>query len=90
MKHETLRKRDPNAMLSEALRNGWETVDTIPVRGDGVFLALTLSGLIRRAHNRNTVRKARRADAYGPKRSTVVATDSGNYLAAIAWKLLED
>lgn len=89
MKHDTPRRRDPNAMLSEALLNGWETVDTIPVRGDGVFLALTLSGLIRRAHNRNIDRKARRADAYGPKRSTVVASDSGNYLAAIAWKAMD-
>lgn len=90
MKHDPLRKRDPHAMLSEALSSGWETVDTLPLRGDGVFLVLTLSGLIRRAYNRNTVHKARRADAYGPKRSTVVAVDSGNYLAAIAWKAADD
>ncbi|OAN82457.1 hypothetical protein A8B78_08375 [Jannaschia sp. EhC01] len=90
MKHETPVKRDPNAMLSDALDEGWQTVDTLPVRGDGVFLALTLSGLTRRAHNRNAERKARRADAYGPKRSTVVAVDSGNYLSAIAWTWPKD
>lgn len=90
MKHETATKRDPNAMLSEALSDGWETVDSIPVRGDGVFRVLTLSGLSRRAHNRNAERKSRRADAYGPKRSTVVAVDSGNYLAAIAWTWSDD
>lgn len=86
MEHSVPRKRDPSKLLSEALNEGWETVNSLPVRGDGVFLALTLSGLIRRAHNRNVERKARRADAYGPKRSNVVAEESGNYLAAIAWK----
>lgn len=86
MKHAAPRKRDPNEMLADALQEGWQTVDTLPVKGDGAFMVLTLSGLIRLAHNRNHTRKSRRADAYGPKRSTVVANDSGNYLAAVAWK----
>ncbi|MEX3014551.1 hypothetical protein [Gymnodinialimonas hymeniacidonis] len=86
MKHTIIRKRDPNQMLQEALEDGWETIDTMPLRGEGVFLVLTVSGLVRLAHNRNSVRRARRADAYGPKRSSVIAEESGNYLAAIAWK----
>lgn len=90
MIHDHPKKRDPNGMLSDALAEGWETVDTLPLRGDGIFMALTLSGLTRRAHNRNSVRKSRRADAYGPKRSTVVAVESGNYLSAIAWMWPKD
>lgn len=86
MKHSTLEKRNPYAMLSSALLEGWETIDSIPVAGDGEFVVLTISGLIRTARNRNAVRKHRRADSYGPKRTTVVAVDSGNYLGAIAWK----
>lgn len=90
MKHETPPKRDPNVMLTEALAAGWETVDTLPLRGDGAFMALTVSGLTRRVHNRNSVRKSRRADVYGPKRANVVAVDSGNYLSAIAWNMPTD
>ncbi len=90
MEHSIPQKRDAYEMLNNALAEGWDTVDTLPLRGDGDFLALTVSGLIRRAYNRNTVRKSRRADAYGPKRSSVVAVSSGNYLAAIAWKWPED
>ena len=90
MKHTVPRKRDPFVMLSDALVSGWETVDSLPLRGDGAFLVLTLSGLVRRARNRNRELRFRRADAYGPKRATVVAEDSGNYLAAIAWKPLDD
>ncbi len=86
MKHTVIRKRDPNLMLQEALDEGWETIDTMPLRGEGVFLVLTVSGLVRLAHNRNMQRTARRADSYGPKRSSVIAEESGNYLAAIAWK----
>lgn len=73
-------------MLAEALSDGWQTVETLPIAGEGTFLALTLSGLVRLSRNRNKVRKSRRADQYGPRRSTVAAVDSGNYLAAIAWK----
>lgn len=90
MIHDTPRKQSTDGMLADALAEGWETVDTLPLRGDGIFIALTLSGLTRHVHNRNSLRKSRRADAYGPKRSTVVAVDSGNYLSAIAWKWPED
>ncbi|GAB5449631.1 hypothetical protein [Gymnodinialimonas sp.] len=90
MKHDTPLKRDPHAMLADALAEGWETVDTLPLRGEGVFMVLTLSGLTRRAHNRNKVLRPRRADAYGPKRATVVAVESGNYLSAIAWTWPKD
>ncbi len=86
MRHSVPQKRDAYQMLSDALAEGWQTIDTLPLRGEGVFLVLTISGLIRHAHSRNAVRTSRRADAYGPKRSSVVAEDSGNYLAAIAWK----
>lgn len=86
MKHPDSEKRDPRAMLSDALANGWQTVDSVPVSGEGAFLVLTMSGLVRLARNRNKNRTARRADPYGPKRSNVIAVESGNYLAAIAWK----
>lgn len=86
MRHEAPKRRDPNMMLSDALADGWQTVETLPLSGEGTFLALTLSGLIRLSRNRNKSHKSRRADQYGPKRSTVAAVDSGNYLAAIAWK----
>lgn len=86
MKHDLPKKHDPRAMLSEALVNGWETVDSVPLSGEGSFLVLTMSGLVRLARNRNLERTIRRADPYGPKRASVIAVDSGNYLAAIAWK----
>ena len=73
-------------MLEDALASGWSSVDDIPLRGEGEFLVLTLSGLIRRAKNRRDYRKIRRADGYGPRRLTVNAVDTGNYLGAIAWK----
>ncbi len=86
MKHATPERRNPNLMLSEALDDGWQTVETLPVSGEGTFMALTISGLVRLVRNRNKTQKSRRADQYGPRRSTVAAVDSGNYLAAIAWK----
>ncbi len=73
-------------MLADALASGWHSVDDIPLKGEGVFLVLTLSGLVRHARNRRTYRKIRRADGYGPRRLTVNAVDTGNYLGAIAWK----
>ena len=73
-------------MAAEALASGWNSVDTIPLRGEGEFLVLTLSGLIRLARNRRDYRKFRNADGYGPKRLTVNAVETGNYLGAIAWR----
>ena len=86
MKHTIPTRRDPFEMLERALEDGWETVDTIPLSGEGEFLVLTMSGLIRLSRNRNSERKFRKADYYGPKRANVIAVESGNYLAAIAWK----
>lgn len=73
-------------MLEMAQADGWHTVDTIPLNGDGEFLVLTLSGLIRLSRNTKHFRNARRADGYGPKRTTVISVETGNYLGAIAWK----
>ncbi|WP_299627479.1 hypothetical protein [uncultured Tateyamaria sp.] len=86
MKHSVPIRRDPYLVLEDALRSGWQTVDTIPLRGEGTFMVITLSGLHRRAKNRRDYRRFRKADGYGPKRITVNAVDSGNYLGAIAWK----
>jgi len=86
MKHTLPTKRDPFEMLASALRDGWQSVETIPVSGEGEFLVLTLSGLIRLSRNRNAERKFRKADGYGPARANVIGCDTGNYLAAIAWK----
>lgn len=69
-----------------ALLHGWSTVRTIPLAGEGPFLALTLRGLIREVRSRSSVRRIKPADGYGPERVTVRAIKSGNYLAAIAWK----
>lgn len=77
-------------MTAQALASGWKDVSSIPLKGEGVFLVLTLSGLVRRATNRRSYRKIRRADGYGPKRLTVNAVDSGNYLGAVAWRWPED
>ena len=73
-------------MLDEALKSGWQPVDTIPLSGEGEFLVITMSGLTRLARNRRTDHKARNADGYGPKRATVISVETGNYLAAIAWR----
>ncbi|MEM9584225.1 MAG: hypothetical protein AAGA08_14040 [Pseudomonadota bacterium] len=77
-------------MLQDALDAGWATVDTMPLKGEGVFLVLTVSGLTRLARNRNAVRKARRADGYGPARISVISVETGNYLGAMAWKWPDD
>ena len=69
-----------------AISTGWQSIHTIPVAGQGAFMALTLRGLIREVKTRSPVRRIRRKDAYGPDRVTVKAVVSGNYLAAIAWK----
>jgi hypothetical protein len=71
-----------------ALDHGWNPTSTIPLAGEGLFLALTLRGLIREVRTRSSVLRIRPADAYGPQRVTVKAAKSGNYLAAIAWKPL--
>lgn len=73
-------------MTEEALASGWNSIDTIPLKGEGEFLVLTLSGLIKLARNRRDYRKIRKADGYGPRRLTVNAVESGNYLGAVAWK----
>ena len=73
-------------MLDEALKNGWRTLETIPLKGDGEFMVITLSGLVRRARSRAEFTRIKKADAYGPKRTTVISATSGNYLAAIAWR----
>lgn len=86
MKHSVPKRRDPFKMLEEAIHNGWQAVDTIPLKGEGNFLVLTISGLTRLARNRKNFRNARRADGYGPMRTTVVGVESGNYLGAMAWK----
>ncbi len=73
-------------MVAEALKQGWNDVHSIPLKGEGDFIVLTLSGLIRRARNRRTYRRVRRADGYGPERITVNSVETGNYLGAVAWK----
>ena len=73
-------------MLERGLKQGWQAVDTIPLKGQGSFEVMTLSGLIRLARNRKSFRRARPADGYGPARTIVCAVDTGNYLAAIAWR----
>ncbi|MCC1480139.1 hypothetical protein [Roseibaca sp. Y0-43] len=86
MKHVTPRRRDPFDMLDHALRTGWNTLDTIPLKGEGEFLVLTVSGLVRLARNARQQRNTRKADAYGPERTTVSSVKTGNYLGAIAWR----
>jgi len=86
MHHSVPKKRDPFAMLDAALEAGWQPVDTIPLKGEGPFMVLTLSGMERLARNRREVRRVRPADGHGPARTTVGAVVSGNYLAAIAWR----
>ena len=77
-------------MFEDALAQGWHPLDTIPLKGEGEFMVLTLSGLVRRARNRKDFRQHRQADGYGPARTTVCAVQSGNYLAAIAWRPLSE
>lgn len=89
LKHSLPKRLNPYQMAEEALASGWQSVDTVPLNGEGEFLVLTLSGLIRLAKNRRDYRKFRKADGYGPKRLTVNAVESGNYLGAIAWKWLD-
>lgn len=86
MKHALPTRRNPHQMAADALTSGWHSVDTVPLKGEGAFLVLTLSGLIRLAKNRRHYRKIRKSDGYGPERITVNAVESGNYLGAIAWK----
>ncbi|MEO1139715.1 MAG: hypothetical protein AAFW87_09685 [Pseudomonadota bacterium] len=90
MKHSLPKRRDPYKMLEAAVASGWQTIDTVPLKGDGTFLVLTLSGLIRLARNRKAFRNPRKADSYGPKRMTVNSVETGNYLGAIAWKWPDD
>lgn len=86
MKHSPPKRRDPFKMLDEALHTGWNRLDTIPLKGEGEFMVLTVSGLVRLARNGKTERKARKADAYGPERMTVNSVKTGNYLGAMAWR----
>jgi hypothetical protein len=86
MQHSIPKRRDPFVMVEEALAADWQPIDLLPLKGEGAFLVLTLSGLIRLARNRRETRHVRPADGYGPPRATVGAVVSGNYLTAIAWK----
>ena len=86
MQHSVPKRRKPHEMAQTALASGWNSVDTIPLKGEGPFLVLTLSGLIRLAKNRREYRKIRKADGYGPMRITVNSVETGNYLGAIAWR----
>ncbi len=86
MKHVAPKRRDPFEMLEDALQSGWNRLDTIPLKGEGEFLVLTVSGLVRLARNTRTTRKPRKADAYGPERTTVNSVKTGNYLGAMAWR----
>lgn len=80
------RTQDPYLILERARSQGWQSIETVPLAGDGVFQVVTIKGLVRLARNRSVVRKLRRADGWGPARATVVAVESGNYLGAIAWR----
>ena len=86
LKHQLPTRRDPFRMLEQALSEGWETIETIPLKGEGHFMVLTISGLVRLARNRRYTRGHREADGYGPRRTTVCSVETGNYLGAIAWK----
>ncbi len=90
MKHAVPRRRNTYDMYSDALETGWHPIDSLPRHGEGAFLVLTLSGLVRMARNKKGFRRARTADSYGPARISVIAVDSGNYLSAIAWKWPDD
>jgi len=86
LKHTKPKRRDPFEMLEDGIQSGWQRLDTIPLKGEGEFLVLTVSGLIRLARNGKSGRKPRRADAYGPERMTVNSVKTGNYLGAMAWR----
>ena len=73
-------------MLESALEGDWQPIDSVPLKGEGHFLVLTISGLERLARNRRFTRRFRDADGYGPRRATVCSVETGNYLGAIAWK----
>ncbi len=77
---------DPFALVELAFEQGWQPIHNIPLAGEGEFIVLTLTGLIRPAKNRKTERTFRRSDKYGPARTSVVSVETGIYLAAIAWK----
>lgn len=86
MKHAMPQRRDPKEMQRQALAEGWQPLSKIPKRGEGEYIVLTFSGLIRRARSHRLEPRIRAADGRGPERTTVVATESGNYLTAIAWR----
>lgn len=77
---------DPYSLYEWAIEQGWHPIHSMPLAGEGEFIVLTLKGLIRTAKNRKATRKFKRSDEYGPARTTVVSSKTGNYLAAIAWK----
>jgi hypothetical protein len=80
------KSEDPYLILERAVSDGWQSIDTIPLADEGTFWVITIKGLMRMARNRSLTRRARRADGWGPARTTVVSVDSGNYLGAIAWR----
>lgn len=81
-----LSNTNPFELVEAAFEAGWSPIHTIPLADEGEFIALTVKGLVRKVRNRNSVRRFKRSDKYGPARTTVVSVVSGNYLAAIAWK----
>mgnify|MGYP001803040665 CR=1 FL=1 len=80
---------NPFAIVELAFEKGWQPIHNMPLAGEGEFIALTLKGRVRRVKNRKTERRFRRSDIYGPARTTVVSIETGNYLAAIAWRPLD-
>ena len=86
MKHSLPERRDPHKMLELALKDGWFSLESLPVLGEGKFMVLTMSGLVRLARSHRAHHRIRPADGYGPDRTSVIAEASGNYLSAIAWR----
>lgn len=82
-------RRNPYDMLENAIKVGWHAVDNIQPAGEGEFLVLKMSGFIRRARSIKTSHRTRFADSCSPARMTIVSVESGNYLAAIAWRWAE-
>ena len=87
--HNTQTGQSAYDLLDKAVAQGWSSVETIPLFGQGSFMALTQFGLIRRAQNTQTERRIQSADRNGPNRTSVVSIESGNALVAIAWKRVE-
>ena len=90
MKHTVPKRRSVYEMRDWSLEAGWQSLETLPDYGAGDFMVLTFSGLVRRAHLTRANPRIRPADGYGPARVVVAGVQSGNYLAAIAWRWPDD